>query len=138
MEKDSLPNVRNFIYSLQLIMKIIAAYFENDQTVLKEIYEDFGISTNGAEGVFPKETNGSLINPSFGSIAERYDLPIPENFTKLCQKDRSLMSVYKEALASRNLPSNLINIWSVLQLQRAFLPYSAYQGLYDTPELSIE
>ena len=52
----------------------------------------------------------------------------------MCLKDETLNQVFEKALQETNLPKKLISLWSVLELQRAFLHKSAYQAFHDTPQ----
>jgi len=105
----------------------------NDQKILEEIYKIFGIKTNVASGTFPRNKGGKLVNPSLSAIKTTYDLTFPDLKT-LCIDDKSLRRQYEKALKEKFLPTKLIDIWSIINLERAFLPYSGYQGLFDTPE----
>ena len=43
------------------------------------------------------------------------------------------VGLYENALKKSNLSRKLIPLWSVLELKRAFLSYSAYQFIDDAP-----
>jgi len=98
------------------------AYDKGNQTTLKQIYEKFGIDTNGPNGKFPKSKDGTLIKPS-RSILHDF-LPNP---SISCGKDDTLENVYRRALKKANLPSQLLQLWSVIDLLGAWLPLSYYQ-----------
>merc|ERR1719481_216609 len=110
------------------------SFSDNDTQTLNYIYSLFDIDTKVAAGTFPRNASGALVNPSFTNIRTEFALDLPNNFTNLCIRDESLKSSYDRALREKNLPQKLLDLWSVLELNRAFLPYSAYQGLFDTPQ----
>ena len=57
-----------------------------------------------------------------------------QDFSMEAWKDETLNQVFEKALEKANLPKKLIPLWSVLELQRAFLHKSAYQAFHDTKQ----
>ena len=89
----------------------------------------FGIKTSGQDQIFPK-SGGLLMNPSSSMLSGHF----PPNQTNLCQNDDSMTNLYLKAMKEKNLPSKLINLWSIIELDQAFFPTSAYASFFDTPE----
>jgi len=70
------------------------------------------------------------MNPSSSMLSGHF----PPNQTNLCQNDDSMTNLYLKAMKEKNLPSKLINLWSIIELDQAFFPTSAYASFFDTPE----
>ena len=99
---------------------------------MEEVYNTFDIQTDGPDGKFPKYINGTLRNPSSSILLDGYIPADRDELLELCNKhDISLQGLYENALKKANLPRKLITLWSVLELKRALLPYSAYQIVDD-------
>ena len=54
--------------------EIFPDLFNKNQTVLKDIYDIFGIETNVSKSVFPRSSSGLLENPLMEAVKENFNL----------------------------------------------------------------
>ena len=103
---------------------------------MEELYNLFGIDT-AKENSIIKDENGNLINPGTvlkEKILRKEDIIAAENcsqsvemFLRTRLKDISVDGTYA--------PVELVSMWSVTELLRAYLPDSFYMYVTSTPEL---
>ena len=102
---------------------------------MKQIYDLFGIDTNGPAGQFPIERNGTLLSPASNQVLMNAPADSPED---ACRADDSLTKFVTKQLINlgldKHLANQLLSMWSVIELQRAFQPLSYYQSAQDNPE----
>jgi len=102
-------------------------YANSSQDVLKDVYEMFGMKTNGVHGEKIKDGKGNLINPS--DIL--WDEIMHEDLVKACLEEESLERFLRTQLKQKGYPQELVSLWSVIEIARAFLHGSFYQWVED-------
>jgi len=95
-------------------------YSNKTQDILREIYEIFGMT-----GI--KDKDGNLVNPS--DIL--WDKVMHEDLVKACSEEESLERFLRTQLKKLGYPQELVPLWSVIEIARAFLPGSFYQWVED-------
>ena len=87
----------------------------------------FGMKTNGVHGEKIKDGKGNLINPS--DIL--WDEIMHEDLVKACLEEESLERFLRTQLKQKGYPQELVSLWSVIEIARAFLHGSFYQWVED-------
>jgi hypothetical protein len=111
-------------------------YYADNQAVLEELYSLFAIDTSKTKSII-KDSNGKLINA--GEILKKKIIREKDvqNANKCDQSvETFLRNRLKEIAADGTYaPGELVPMWSVTELLRAYLPDSFYMYVTSTPEL---
>jgi len=102
-------------------------YANRTEEVLDEMYNIFGISTRGVQGDKLRDMEGNLVNPS----DLLWDEVMHEDLVRACHQEESLERFLRKKLDSLGYPQELVSLWSVVELVRAFLAGSFYQWVED-------
>ena len=113
--------------TVQRLYKCIPGYANKTQSILKEIYEIFGMSTEGPKSTSIKDADGKLANPS--DIL--WSKVMHEDLVRACREEQSLERFLRKRVQQLGYPEELVALWSVVELVRAFLPGSFYQWVED-------
>ena len=85
------------------------------------------MDTDGDLGKVLQDEDGKLLNPS--DIL--WDKVMHEDLVKACQEEESLERFLRNQLTKQGLPQELVSLWSVVEIARAFLHGSFYQCVED-------
>lgn len=130
VERQSFTNTNdgeNSFYFVNGTYFSAKGYANRTEGVLKEIYDIFGIATKGAKGDKLRDMEGNLVNPS----DLLWDEVMHEDLVRACHQEESLERFLRKKLDSLGYPQELVSLWSVVELVRAFLAGSFYQWVED-------
>ena len=133
--------VRDDLYLLQTVVNTLCAlaYHDNNVDVLEELYALFNIDTTKENSII-KDDDGHLINAGAvlkQKILRKEDIEAAENCSQSVEmflRDR-LQAIEGSGTYA---PMELVAMWSVTELLRAYLPDSFYMYVTSTPELLHE
>lgn len=131
---DSFTNTNdgaNSYYFLNNTYFSAKGYSNKTQDILKEIYTMFDMKTEGPMSKSIKDEEGKLLNPS--DIL--WDKVMHEDIVKACREEESLERFLRKQLEKLAYPQELVSLWSVIELARAFLHGSFYQWVEDGNEV---
>jgi len=115
------------------------AYHDNNVDILEELYSLFNIDTTKENSII-KDDDGHLINAGSvlkEKILRKEDIAAAENCS---QSVEMFLRDRLQAIAGNGTyaPMELVTMWSVTELLRAYLPDSFYMYVTSTPELLHE